>query len=303
MLWLWWRRRTVDDAIENFILARQADGRAPRTIRDYRRVLEPFAAWCREKRLSVKSLNREHVREYVANLRSRGWAEATVAIHIRNLRAFLRWMHEEGHTNENLAQAVKAPGKVIRAEEPLSPDEVRRLLSACTGDAEAVRDRAILLLFLDTGLRIGEMALLQKAQVHFNGDRAWMQVYSPKSRAYRFVILGEIATSALREYLQSRTDDHPALWIGRRGPLSKRGIYHIVKRRARQAGLENRVHPHIFRKTFATNWLDNGGDPERLRVLAGWSSLEMLKIYAGSSPDKLMEAHRRAGPADKLFAD
>ncbi|HID88272.1 MAG TPA: hypothetical protein EYP52_00980, partial [Anaerolineae bacterium] len=105
-------------------------------------------------------------------------------------------------------------------------------------------------------------------------------------------------------YLQSRTDDNPALWINQRGgTLTQRGIYWVVKRRARQAGLESRVHPHLLRKTFTTAWLDNGGDPERLRVLAGWSSLEMLKVYAGSSPGRLIEAHRRAGPVDRLLAD
>ena len=76
----------------------------------------------------------------------------------------------------------------------------------------------------------------------------------------------------------------------------------MVKRRARQAGLpDDRVHPHLFRKTFATGWLDNGGDAERLRVLAGWSSYEMLGVYVESSRRRLEEAHRRAGLVDRLL--
>ena len=76
----------------------------------------------------------------------------------------------------------------------------------------------------------------------------------------------------------------------------------MLLRRAKKAGLERcRVHPHIFRKAFATAFLDNGGDAERLRVLAGWSSMEMVRIYADSSLKRLQEAHHRAGPVDRMM--
>ena len=159
-------------------------------------------------------------------------------------------------------------------------------------------------MFVDTGLRIGEMALLDRDAVHFEDGRAWIQIYAPKTRSYRIVIIGERTTRALREYLDSRRDDLDALWVNRRGRrLAARGIYRMVKRRAARAGLRDRVHPHLFRKTFSTRWLDNGGDVERLRVLAGWSPetlSQMLEVYVASQIEDLKAAHAKASPADNL---
>jgi len=127
--------------------------------------------------------------------------------------------------------------------------------------------------------------------------------YAPKTRAWRFAILGQRTTGALARYLAGRRDTHPELWIGRRGPLAREGMYRAIKHRAAKAGLGKRVHPHLFRKTFATHWLDNNGDPERLRVLAGWSPqtlAQMLEIYVASKRDHLERAHAQAGPVDNL---
>ena len=295
--------RTMTQAVESFIRARQADGRAPRTIKDYHRVLDPFADWCGERGIAPGALDRAGVREYVAGLRERGWSESTVAIHIRNLRAFLRWLREEGLVEDDLARAVRAPRRTAREEEPLSPEEVRALIQACQNDDDnGKRDLALLLCFLDTGLRLGEMALLRRSSVHFGDDgTAWIQVYAPKVRSYRFVFLGKTATRALSAYLSDRDDPEDALWVGKDGnPMSTQGIYKAIKRRAEQAGV-GRLHPHLLRKTFATAWLDNGGDVERLRIIAGWQSLDMLPVYVRSAIRQLEQAHRRAGPVDRLL--
>lgn len=295
----------IAQMVESFIRARRADGRAPRTIRDYRRVLEPFAEWCREQGILVGSLSRDHIREYVVALRERGWSEGTVAIHIRNLRSFLHWLAEEGLTGDNLARAVRAPRRIIREEEPLTPEEICALIAACQDGSDlGQRDLALILCFLDTGLRAGEMVLLRRSSVEFSDNgKTRIQVYAPKTKTSRLVFLGKRATSALREYLARRKDSDPALWMGESGrPLTAQGIYKIIRRRGKQAGIE-RLHPHIFRRSFATRWLDHGGDVERLRLIAGWRSLDMLPVYVRSAIQQLEEAHRRAGPVDRLLGE
>ncbi len=293
----------LSKAIQFFITARTADGRAPRTIQDYHRVLDPFAAWCADRGITVELLNREQVREYAAHLREHGWSEGTVAIHIRNLRAFLCWLSEEGYTADNLAKALKAPRRIDHQEDPLAPEEIRALIAACQdGSAEGRRDLALILVFLDTGLRIGEMVRLRREDVNFNDENgtAWIRVYAPKTRTYRFVFLGKNATEVLRVYISGRKDPQEALWVGKSKALTAQGIYKAIRRRAEKAGV-GRVHPHLFRKSFATHWLDNGGDVERLRVLAGWRSLEMLSAYVCSAVRQLEQAHRRAAPVDCLL--
>ena len=304
----------LSNLVDRFVTARSADGRAARTLLDYARVLRPFA----EGYPSPVELDREAIRAYVAGLQARPWAPATIAIHVRNLRAFLRWLHAEGHTSDNLALAIKAPRQTTRLEIPITPDEIQALLNTCdTINFHDRRDRALILTLCDTGLRTGELVGLRLSHWKSNDDSdgSYLLVYAPKTYAYRYAILGRAATSALSSYLalrgtftpgnfQGLPDDAPLFSIENGQPMKPRAVGSLLVRRSRQAGLaRGRTHPHIFRKAFATIFLDNGGDTERLRVLAGWSSMEMVKIYADSSLRRLRDAHRRAGPVDKMDLD
>jgi len=294
-------------SVNTFVRARKADGRARRTIEDYWRVLTPFGQWCTEQRVTLQTLDRETVRQYVAELRDNGWSEATVGIHVRNLRAFLRWLYEDGYKQENLARAIRAPRCVVRAEDLLTREEILVLLDACRNDQLAARDRALILTLLDTGLRSGELILLRRSDLRRDGllDTTWMQIFAPKTSTYRFAFLGGTATSALQLYLEQRHDTMPALWIGVRGPLTQGGVHKALRRRAVQAGLDPaRVHPHAFRKMFATHWTENGGDRTRLKALGGWASDAMLDVYVLlASQQKLAEGHRHYGPADGLLSE
>jgi integrase/recombinase XerC len=296
----------ISEAIEAFVLAKKANGRAPRTIKDYYRCLTPFAEWCQEQGLTADNLDRNDFRHYVAEeLRSNGWAESTVSIYIRNLRCFLRWNYTEGYTDENIATAVEAPPQEVRMEDPLSIDEVNRLLGACQNSRHPDRDRALILVFLDTGLRRTEMANLKQDDIVFGeGNTAWMQLLDPKSKRWKFAFLGERTTKALHAYLSKREDDHPALWVGEKGALAGDGLYKIVKRRARDANLADRVHLHLFRKSFATWWIRSGGDTSRLKKLGGWATNETLDVYILlASRRDLGEAHKHFSPVDNILIE
>lgn len=289
--------------VESFILARRADGRAPRTLRDYRRVLEPFAEWCGKHGIALHNLRRDQVREYVGDLRQRGWADNTLSIHVRALRTFLHWLFQEGLTDENLALFIRPPKPIRKVEEPLTAEEVRALLSVCDGDRFAQRDRALILLLADTGLRIGELLRLKRTDVHFSedGSSAYLLVYAPKTKTHRFVFLARPSAEALRDYLEE-TKGSDSLWVGRFGALTESGIRLILRRRARQAGLDpHRVHPHAFRKFFATSWIRNGGDTLRLQQIGGWASPKMLEVYVLlAQKQDLAEAHKQFSPVLRL---
>lgn len=252
--------------------------------------------------MDTDSLGRDDFRRYIADeLRTNGWAEGTVSIHVSVLRCFLSWIHEEGYTTEDLAQAVEAPKKISRIEEPLSADELQAILDACSGDKWALRDKAIILILLDTGLRRSEIARLRREDVIFKEGHTYLKLLDHKSETLKISILGKETTAVLREYLDSRDDNKPALWLGRWGPLTQHGIYHTVDKRGNIAGVE-RAHPHLFRKTFATHWTRNGGDRERLMTLGGWTDSDVLDIYIllGSIPD-LIDGHRQYGPVDRML--
>jgi len=187
----------IKDTTKLFVQARTADGRAPRTILDYYRVLDPFAEWIAEQP-QRQVLTRDVTREYVVHLRSKNWREGTVAIHVRNLRTFLRWMHDEGHIADNLAASVKAPRQVRRIEIPITWEEVQLLLDTCQEDGfHAARDRALILTLYDAGPRCGELVRLKAGDWrHEPGNTgSYFLVYAPKTETDRFAVLGQTATA------------------------------------------------------------------------------------------------------------
>lgn len=286
-----------------FLTAKRAQGCKQPTLRDYRRVLTRLGEHLDMD--AVGSWTRIEIRAYVADLRAQPWAPATIALHIRYLRAFWKWLHSEGHTPEDFSAVIAAPARSMREEELLTTAEFTRLVQACTGDRWALRDRAIILMLADTGLRRKEFCSLTRDQLSFDDGEAWLLLPSVESKngRERYVFLGRASAHALAAYLDARTDGDPALFISERGPLGNDGLYFILKRRAAQAGLDPaRVHPHLLRKMFASWWIENGGDEQRLMSIAGWSGPEMLRIYVRlGSRQKLQDAHRQFGPVDRLF--
>ncbi len=294
----------ITDTVKAFMIAKQANGRAPRTLADYQRVLKPFVEWCNKQEIILpENLDRNVIRRYVAALRERDWAEGTVAIHIRNLRTFLRWLHDEEYTERNLAKAIQAPRQVVRQEQPPTLEEIRQLLEACIDDPLALRDRALILMLASTGLRRGEIPDLTLDDLHL--EEGWLRVYTPKTNRYRFAFLTPEAQDALRTYLESREDNDACLFHSSRysGPLGYDGIYAVIRRRAEAANLDpSRVHPHSFRKFLATYWVDKGGDEQRLMRVMDWSSPKMLQTYVrlGRRRD-LLRAHKQFAP--RLFEE
>ncbi len=288
--------------IDDYITFKEAQGVMKRTLADYERILrKSWGEWCKKQQIiQIDALDRSAVRRYVAYLRT-AFQSGTVALYIRNLRAYLKWLYAEGHTKENLAEAITPPRKVQREEIPPTIEEVKRMLSVCN-DAFGLRDRAIILLLATTGIRRGEFCQLERKSIHIEGNTAWFEVHSGKAHQKRFCFLSQEATEALTAYLNSRDDDCQALFLSLRGKgLGYDGLYHVIKRRAEEAGLDpDRIHPHIFRKMFATLWIKNGGDEGRLMKIGGWSDRSLLEIYVKLSERRdLQRAHGEYAP--RLF--
>jgi integrase len=176
------------------------------------------------------------------------------------------------------------------------------LIAAATGKTfEDRRDEAIIRLFLDSGIRRGEMAALQVANIDLDLEVA---IILGKGRRLRSAPFGRKTTTALDRYKRARKSHSdaalPDLWLGRRGALTANGIAQMLRRRGADAGVEG-LHPHQFRHTMAHRWLSAGGtegDPQRL---ADWASPQMLRRYGASAADqRAREAHKRLGLGDSL---
>jgi site-specific recombinase XerD len=260
----------------------------------YRQSVEAFQAFLSPRAL-VEASQRD-VKAFVAHLLDTRRAE-TAKARLNGLKQFYRWCVAEGELVASPAEGVGYPKLPQASTAVLSPAEVQLLLEAAvTRPLYARRDTAMVRLLFDTGARRAEVANLQVSDLFL--AQGYVCVVG-KGNKPRLVPIGDKTRLTLGRYLRRHPGKGP-LWLGRGGkPMTPAGIQQVIEFLGRTAGV--RVHTHMFRHTFAHEWLSSGGNEGDLMTIAGWSSRSMLDRYGRSAAtQRAMEAHRRLSPGDKL---
>ncbi len=224
---------------------------------------------------------------------------------IKAIRAFFAWAQQEGYIKRNPASGLHLL-KIQRIQPvPFTLDEMRRLLHATEYTQHAnrrvrrptwKRNTALIILLLDTGIRVGELCRLKVADVRLEVGELHIRPFGSgrKSRA-RVIPLGKTARQALWRYLASLPDLDPSDSLFNLTPKSVRDLLH---RLGKAAGVPN-THPHRFRHTFAIEYLRGGGDIFTLQRILGHATLDMVRWYLHIVQADVETAHRRASPADR----
>lgn len=293
-----------DGLMSSWLLALEAEGKSPRTVDNYRWGAFQLAEWldANGHPVDVRQLTSDQVREWLAQL-GRTRSESTARSRYVGVRQFLHWCLAEGEVDTDPMANVRPPTVHDVEVDVLSPDQMRALLATCEGtDFADVRDRALVLLFADTGCRLSEVVGLSESQVDLRARTA--RVMGKGSRP-RVVPFGATTARALDRYLRAkkrqRYGDREWLWISStgKGRLTTNGVQQMLRRRGRRAGVK--VHPHMFRHGFADAWLRAGGGETDLMELTGWRSRQMVGRYASRNrSERAREAHRRLSPMDNL---
>lgn len=235
---------------------------------------------------------------------------STIDNYWKALRSFFRWARENSLLDRNPAIDLPRPKFAPSEIQPFTEDEIKRLLKAAeytyterNGKKIAVkrptakRNLALLLLMLDTGLRLGEIARLKIADVRLDAREVYVTPYGTgKKTKSRTVPIGKATSVALWHYLSQHEFDPTRQLFS----ASAKSIRALVQRLGKAAAVTH-THPHRFRHTFAIEYLRNGGDIFTLQRILGHSSLDMVRRYLNIAQADIQSAHRRAGLVDNLY--
>lgn len=303
---------SLAEAWEAWEIALNNRGRSTGTITSYRDTIEAFAGWLTRHELpdDVEQVTAEHVRLFLIDVREKTSA-GNAHKHFRNLRACFRWLLKEGdRTPPSPVDADDAPHVTEKELPPFTDDEIRALLATCTGGSFAdLRDAAIMRLLIDIGPRAQGVADIR----HCPGDP---EATDLKLAQYRIRIrlkggdeywapIGKKTAEAISRYIRRARSRHPQadqewLWLGKAGRLNKSGVQQMLRRRGREAGVEN-VHAHRFRRTSATLYLDAGGSETGAMYNYGWKRPEMVRHYTkATARERARREHGEVSPGDRF---
>ncbi len=274
-------------------------GRSLKTVENYDRYLTRFLK--QAKVTTASGITDNVLREFRLWLNRQPSPAGTLKKNTQNyyliaLRTFLKYLARQGvrSLSPERVELAKTSGREL---ELISPAELTRLLAAPSGGGEkALRDKALLELFFSTGLRVSELAGLNRDSVDLARDEFTVR---GKGEKVRLVFLSADAKAAVKSYLRKRGDVEEALFVSMvkygEAPtrLTSRSIERIVKEYAIKAGITGKVTPHIIRHSFATDLLQNGADIRSVQIMLGHANITTTQIYTHVTDRQLRDIHKK----------
>ena len=299
----------LDEAIAAYLAACEVEGKSPRTVDAYAKTLAMFRRTCLQQRLpaQVTDFRPAHVYAFLKVSADSGVSLGTRHRRFRETRAFFSWCIRMGYCERHPFAGipnVKVEQKVIQ---PLTEAEIQALLAVCDPTEEyGCRNRAIILLFLDTGMRLAELHLLTLVDVSWEDRR--IHIRHGKGRKQRIVPFGDGPAAALGEYIDRfRGEDEGPLfltisrWGEPRRPMNPYLLGTLFTRLGQRAGVH--ANPHRFRHTFATWAIENHARELDVQYLLGHSTSAMVRRYSATyDAAKAADAHAAFSPAARLLA-
>jgi integrase/recombinase XerC len=289
--------------VERYIAHLKTERRmSPHTASNYARDLAALEAFCRKKAIeSWSAIDSQHIRVFAAEEHRDGLGPRSIQRRLSAVRGFFAYLIREGELKANPAREIQAPKAPKRLPKTLDADQMGRLLDFRGSSTLDARDRAIMELFYSSGLRLAELAALRLTDLDLKDQTVRV---TGKGNKARIVPVGRHAVTALSAWLTERggirqVEDH-ALFVGASGRrLGVRAIQLRVDHWARKQGLGIKVHPHLFRHSFATHLLESSGNLRGVQELLGHADISTTQIYTHLDFQHLARIYDRTHPRAK----
>ena len=274
------------DYLMLFLDAKRIEGCSERTLQYYRVTVEQML---NKISTPIRKMTTDEIRTYLVEYQQRGGVSKMTIDNIRrNISSFFSWLEEEDYILKSPMRRIHKIKTKTVVKEVISDENMEKMRDAC----EEVRDLAMIDLLYSTGIRVGELVRLNIADVNMEQRECVVFGKGDKERRVYFDAKAKIH---LMEYIASRTDNNPALFVSLDGRHKRLGISG-VEIRLRQLGRKlslNRIHPHKFRRTMATRAIDKGMPIEQVQKILGHSQIDTTMQYAIVNQNNVKTSHQR----------
>ncbi len=272
--------------LQMYLEACDQAGKSKNTVYLYRFHLSHFLSYANK---DISGINDDDIYTYLYNYRHKRTVSNSYLNQIRLiLNGFFKWLIKRRIRSSNPVDSIDSVKCQKKVKKPLSAEEVELIRSSC----ECERDLAIIECLYSTAVRASELLQLNRSDISFTQNDI---IVLGKGNKERITYLNARAHIHLKNYLNSRTDDNPALFVCNRSPytrLTRRGLEDIIKRIGISANVKE-VHPHRFRRTSATDLLNAGMPIEQVQEFLGHKSIETTRIYCTVNQESVKHNHKR----------
>ena len=279
---------------------------SPHTVLAYKKDLLSFLEFLQSElkvKITPDFIHRNNIKNFLIHLSQESFDPSSIERKLSTLRSFFNFLQKKLKIKSNPALSLKGPKRKRRLPLILSQDQMKNILEPHLYEEKAAgwRDRAIIELLYNTGIRLSEISFLRREEIDFQTGE--IRVLG-KGNKERIVPLGENASKTLVEYLDSKdkvsslkNKETGYLFVNKYGErLSRRGIARIVKKYGAEVTEDQKTRPHILRHSFATHLLDEGANLLAVKEMLGHESLSTTQIYTHVSMDRLKKVYKKAHP-------
>ncbi|MEP5764141.1 MAG: tyrosine recombinase XerC [Halieaceae bacterium] len=270
---------------------------SPHTLNNYGRDLATLLTFCEEQKLATATdIQPSHVRQFVSQLHRRGKQGKTIQRQLSATRSLYSYLSRQGVTHHNPASGIQAPKQKQRLPKTLDADQVELYLTVQGSKPLDLRDQAMAELFYSSGLRLSELAGLDLADIDLPGK---LVTVTGKGQKTRSLPIGKQAMTALGAWLAVRPEiaGEKAMFTSTRGKrISVRNIQERLRKRGRETGMHQDIHPHMLRHSFASHLLESSGDLRAVQELLGHANISTTQIYTHLDFQHLAKVYDDAHP-------